>query len=84
MADEVASVFAASQRSAAEFPDYRSPNLRKAISLGRFAQEPLAEMAYLWHQAPGSVAQGQRRGEEALYLRLHPLLDLVHKAHVLG
>jgi transcriptional accessory protein Tex/SPT6 len=41
--DRIASIYAKSSRANTEFPDY-AHNLRKAISLGRFAQDPLSEL----------------------------------------
>lgn len=82
--DLVGSVFAASPRSAAEFPDYASPPLRKAVCLARFAQEPLAELAYMWHGLLGGGGGAVAPGSEVLYLGLHPLASCVPQAQLLG
>ena len=42
-------------------------SLRKAISLARYVQEPLAELTYMWAQGVGGTGM---RGEEMLYLNL--------------
>mmetsp|Transcript_11633 Transcript_11633/g.14960 ORF Transcript_11633/g.14960 Transcript_11633/m.14960 type:complete len:1328 (-) Transcript_11633:11-3994(-) len=80
--DELARIFASSPRSLDEFPDYQSSkNLLIAIALGRYIQEPLAEVSYLWSH--GKSNKSGRRGEEALYLGLHPQADLIAKASLL-
>ena len=64
--DDIGTIFAQSKRSQAEFPDYAQA-LRKAISLARYVQEPLAELTYMWAQGVGDTGL---RGEEMLYLNL--------------
>lgn len=46
-----------SSRSNAEFPDM-SDALKFAVSQGRFVQDPLLEMAYMW-QMKGTVGSAQ-------------------------
>jgi len=75
--DLVGTIFAASPRSKAEFPDYQSPTLRKAVCLARFAQEPLAELAYMWHGLLGGGGGAVSPGAEVLYLGLHPFANAV-------
>ena len=77
--DLVGTIFAASPRSKAEFPDYQSPTLRKAVCLARFAQEPLAELAYMWHGLLGGGGGAVSPGAEVLYLGLHPFANAVPK-----
>jgi transcriptional accessory protein Tex/SPT6 len=79
--DEFARVFASSARGKQEFPDY-GPVTRWAISLGRYHQDPLAEVAYLWSRRADSsqpgVAAALEAGvaavaEDLAGTRLHPL-----------
>ena len=65
LVDDIGHIFAQSKRSEAEFPEY-AMSLRKAISLARYVQEPLAELTYMWAQGVGAAM----RGEEMLYLNL--------------
>jgi len=57
--DEVARVFATSGRGRGEFPDY-SPLLRYAVSLGRYAQDPVSEVAYVWAKRADESLPGVR------------------------
>ena len=80
--DNIASIFARSPRADVEFKDYTNVNIRKAISIGRFVQEPLAEVAYLWGGATDTTSGV--RGEEVLYLDLHPLSQKVNKSFLVA
>ena len=77
--DSVAAVFSRSVRGQKEFPEY-ADGLRLAIALGRGAQSPLAELAYMWQSAG---ARGMR-GEETLALRLHALQGHVSKGRLIA
>ena len=72
LADDLAKIFMRSPRAKKIFPDYHH-TLAAAVCLGRFAQEPLAEYCNLWTV---SSAKGEF-GTEALFLKLHPLQDVV-------
>jgi transcription elongation factor SPT6 len=80
--DDIASIFAKSPRADVELKDYTNVNIRKAISIGRFVQEPLAEVAYMWGGATDTSAS--IRGDEVLFLSLHPLFHKVNKSFLLG
>jgi len=79
--DEWARVFATSQRAKDEFPDLTA-TARYTVSVGRYAQDPLAEVAYLWARrgrmdAPG-VTAAMAAGVASIpaeleAVRLHPL-----------
>ena len=70
-----AHIFKHSDRAKTEFPDF-SPNLRAAISLARFAQDPLLELCAMWSLETHDPAA------ELLKLNLHPRWEEVPK-HVL-
>lgn len=56
------------------FPDLQ-PGTCAAVSLGRYAQEPLMEYCSLWTSADAV----EMFGYESLYLDLHPLKVCVNK-----
>lgn len=66
--DAVANIMKNSSRRAALLPDL-SPDTAAAVSLARYAQEPLSEYANLWR----SVDSTYSFGYELLYLNHHPL-----------
>jgi transcription elongation factor SPT6 len=76
--DSVAQLFGRSVRGKKEFPDY-AVNLRCAISLARFAKDPLAEYTYAFSVASESGVFGT----ELLYLNIHPMQQLLPKAMLL-
>lgn len=70
VADELPTLYSMSKRSLKAFPDYHK-QLRYAIGMARFVQNPLVEISQLW--TPGPV-------KEILALRLHPLqTELSHE-----
>jgi len=70
--DDFASVFAQSVRGVNEFPE--QPELvRMAVSLGRYAQNPLAEVAAMW----ATMDEKGLCGRDFLFLKLHPMQELV-------
>lgn len=66
--DEVPNIFKRSPRAKKLFPDMEASTCA-AVSLARFAQEPLIEYCALWL----SVDSMEQFGYESLYLDLHPL-----------
>ncbi len=66
--DDVANIFKRSPRAKKLFPELQ-PGTCAAISLARFAQEPLMEYCSLWCSADAV----ETFGYELLYLDLHPL-----------
>jgi len=69
---EVPKIFQNSARAQVEFPDYPTV-LRRAVSIGRYLQDPLTEMCALM----------ANESEEVLYLQLHPLQGVVQKEKML-
>lgn len=68
MDDSVAQLFGRSVRGEKEFPDHQT-NLKIAVSMARYAKDPLAELAYAW-----SVASDVGNfGAELLYINIHPM-----------
>jgi transcription elongation factor SPT6 len=66
--DNVAQLFGRSVRGKKEFPDHRT-NLKIAISIARYAKDPLGELTYAW-----SVASDVGNfGSELLYINIHPM-----------
>ncbi|CAM9633895.1 unnamed protein product, partial [Discosporangium mesarthrocarpum] len=76
--DDVATIFARSARGEKEFPDYHV-NLRAAVGLARYLQDPIVEMAGMWTTMD---SQGQF-GQEMFSLKLHPMQDEVPAAQLL-
>jgi hypothetical protein len=66
--DELANIFKNSQRSRTMFPDLQ-PQAAAAVSLARFAQEPLGEYCSAWQSANSQEIFGY----ELLFLNIHPL-----------
>ncbi|KAL9179680.1 hypothetical protein ACHAXT_008970 [Thalassiosira profunda] len=72
--DNVAQLFGRSVRGRKEFPD-AATNLKIATATARYAQDPLAELAYAWSAASDAGAFGT----ETLFLNVHPLQRLLPK-----
>ncbi|CAM9740140.1 unnamed protein product, partial [Phaeothamnion confervicola] len=66
--DDAARIFSMSTRGKNEFPDYHA-NLRLAVGLARYVQDPLTELAGMWTTMDPSGGFGG----EMLFLQLHPL-----------
>ncbi|CAJ1945658.1 unnamed protein product [Cylindrotheca closterium] len=66
--DNVAQLFGRSVRAKKEFPDHQT-NLKIAVSIARYAKDPLGELTYAW-----SVASDTGNfGAELLYINIHPM-----------
>ncbi|GAX13330.1 transcription elongation factor SPT6 [Fistulifera solaris] len=76
--DSVSQLFGRSVRSKKEFPDH-AMNLKCAISVARYAKDPLAELAYAWSVASDSG----NFGTEMLYLNIHPSQQLLPRTFLL-
>ena len=76
--DSVSQLFGRSVRSKKEFPDY-SVNLKCAISIARYAKDPLSEITYTWSVASDAGVFGT----EMLFLNIHPLQQLLPKTPLL-
>ena len=76
--DSVAQLFGRSVRGKKEFPDY-GVNLKSAISVARYAKDPLAELTYAWSVA----SDAGMFGTEMLFLNIHPLQQLLPKTLLL-
>lgn len=76
--DSVAQLFGRSVRSKKEFPDF-AENLKSAISIARYAKDPLAELTYAWSVA----SDAGLFGTEMLYLNIHPMQQLLPKTLLL-
>ena len=72
--DNVAQLFGRSVRGSKEFPDF-ALNLKCAISLARYAKDPLAELTYAWTVASDAGVFGT----EILYLNVHPYQQILPK-----
>lgn len=72
--DSVSQLYGRSVRSRKEFPDYTT-TLKCAISIARYAKDPLAEITYAWSVASDSGTFGT----EMLYLNIHPLQQVLPK-----
>jgi transcription elongation factor SPT6 len=73
--DSVSQLFGRSVRGTKEFPDF-AVNLKCAISVARYAKDPLAELTYTWSVASDAGVFGT----EMLYLNIHPMQQLLPKA----
>eukprot|EP01034_Spumella_vulgaris_P023707 gene23707-29953_t len=73
--DDVANIFKGSTRAKAMFPELQ-PGGAAAVSLARFAQEPLSEYCGIWTSANAI----EQFGFEALFLNTHPLKALLRGA----
>jgi len=76
--DNVAQLFGRSVRGTKEFPDTQT-NLKCAIAIARYAQDPLAELCYAWSVA----SDAGTFGAEMLYINVHPMQQLIPKAALL-
>jgi len=76
--DSLAQLFGRSVRGKKEFPEY-AVNLKCAISVARYAKNPLAEYVYTWSVASDAGVFGT----EMLYLNIHPMQQLMPKALLL-
>lgn len=72
--DSVAQLFGRSIRGKKEFPD-QAVNLKVAISIGRYAKDPLSELSYAW----GVASDAGVFGTELLYINIHPMQQLLPK-----
>jgi transcription elongation factor SPT6 len=72
--DSFSMVFGHSPRGKKEFPDH-APGLRVAIAIGRYAQDPLGEIAYSWNVASDSGLFGT----ELLYVNIHPMQQMLKR-----
>lgn len=74
--DSFSMVFGHSPRGKKEFPDPDyAPNLRVAISIARYAQDPVGEITYSWNVASDSGLFGT----ELLYINIHPMQQLLKR-----
>ncbi len=76
--DNVAQLFGRSVRGKKEFPD-AAVNQKCAISIARYAKDPLAEIAYAWSVASDAGVFGT----EMLFLNVHSLQQLLPKTLLL-
>ena len=76
--DGVSQLFGRSVRSKKEFPDF-PVNHKCAISIGRYAKDPLAEYTYAWSVASDAGIFGT----EMLYMNVHPMQRLLPRALLL-
>lgn len=76
--DSVAQLFGRSVRGRKEFPDF-AVNLKCAIAVARYAQDPLGELTYAWSVASDAGAFGT----EMLYLNIHPMQQLLPRTRLL-
>ena len=76
--DSVAQLFGRSVRGKKEFPDY-AVNLKSAISVARYAKDPLSELTYAWSVASDAGVFGT----EMLFMNIHPLQQLLPKTLLL-
>lgn len=77
--DEVAALVSVTQNARQAFPDF-ADDMRTAIYLGRYAQEPLNVICALWAHADPTGAFGR----DLLFLNLHPLQAVVkNDSHLL-
>jgi transcription elongation factor SPT6 len=74
MDDSIPQLFGRSIRGKKEFPD-QAVNLKVAISIARYAKDPLAELTYAW----GVASDAGVFGTELLYINIHPMQQLLPK-----
>ncbi|KAL3925612.1 MAG: hypothetical protein SGILL_000286 [Bacillariaceae sp.] len=72
--DSVPMVFGHSPRGKKEFPEH-APSLRVAVSIARYAQDPVGEIAYSWNVA----SDAGLFGTELLYVNIHPVQQLLKR-----
>lgn len=77
--DDIAKLYSKSKRAEKELPD-DSEGTRAALSIARFMQNPLSEIAGLWDMKP---MRNAARGEDLLYLTVHPMQHHVVKSALL-
>jgi transcription elongation factor SPT6 len=78
MDDTIPQLFGRSIRGKKEFPD-KAVNLKIAISIGRYAKDPLSELTYAW----GVASDAGVFGTELLYINIHPQQQLLPKPMLL-
>lgn len=76
--DSIPQLFGRSIRGKKEFPD-QATNLKIAISVARYAKDPLAELTYAW----GVASDAGVFGTELLYINIHPMQQLLPKPQLL-
>ncbi len=76
--DNIAQLFGRSVRGKKEFPD-SAINLKCAISIARYAKDPLGEVSYTWSVASDTGVFGT----EMLFLNVHPLQRFLPKTLLL-
>jgi len=76
--DNISQLFGRSVRGKKEFPD-TSMNMKVAVSIARYAQNPLAELCYAWSVA----SDAGTFGTEMLFLNISPLQQSLPKALLL-
>lgn len=76
--DEVSQLFGRSVRGKKEFPDYVT-NLKCAVSIARYAKDPLGELTYTWSVASDAGVFGT----EMLFLNIHAIQQLLPKTMLL-
>jgi len=76
--DNIAQLFGRSVRGKKEFPD-SAINLKCAISIARYAKDPLGEITYTWSVASDVGVFGT----EMLFLNVHPLQRFLPKTALL-
>lgn len=76
--DSIPQLFGRSIRGKKEFPD-QAVNLKIAISIGRYAKDPLSELTYAW----GVASDAGVFGTELLYVNIHPMQQLMPKPMLL-
>lgn len=72
--DSIPQLFGRSIRGKKEFPD-QAVNLKIAVSIGRYAKDPLGELTYAW----GVASDAGVFGTELLYINIHPMQKLLPK-----
>jgi transcription elongation factor SPT6 len=76
--DSVSQLYGRSVRGKKEFPEF-PVNHRCAISIARYAKDPLAEYTYTWNVA----SDAGMFGTEMLFLNIHPLQQLLPRTFLL-
>ena len=76
--DSVSQLYGRSVRSKKEFPEF-PVNHKCAISIARYAKDPLAEYTYTWSVA----SDAGLFGTEMLYLNIHPMQQLLPRTFLL-
>jgi len=76
--DSVAQLFGRSVRGKKEFPEF-AVNLKSAVSVARYAKNPLAELTYAWSVASDAGVFGA----EMLFLNINSIQRLLPKTQLL-